>query len=213
MGRNGFTLLELMLVMMLMVIVLGLSAPVVDSMLNPNLVVVSVDTVRSMWMEGRGRAMEEGRPYKFSIEDNGGKFKLEPDDPDDPTQETGFLREGELPTPCVFVESAEVLKGVSPPQSTGEWKTVAVFLPDGTTREDVSLTFGRPGVRAATLKLRSLTGAISQDANVRELTPWRCTFRARSASKGGFEPLLALRAPSGGAGSRSSRWSWRWSSS
>src|SRR5215212_171525 len=119
--------------MFLMALALGLFAPVVDSMLHPNQVAASIDTVRAQWMEARGRAMEEGRPYRFSVQENSGNFKIEPDDTDDPNSEAGMVREGDLPQPCIFVEDAEGLQGMSGnPVSSGTWRVVAVFLPEGT---------------------------------------------------------------------------------
>lgn len=171
MPRSAFTLLELVLVMFLMAVALAFAVPALDSLWNPNQVVAAVDNVRSVWMDGRNRAMEEGRPYRFSVETNGGHYRLEPDDANDNSQEDGTKIEGQLPTPCVFVESADALRGGSAPQSLGEYKAVAVFLPDGTARDDATLYFGRPGLPAATLKLRALTGQISQDSSGKEKLP------------------------------------------
>src|SRR4051794_28691946 len=103
--------MEMMLVVALMVILAGFIAPVADSLMHPNQVAASVDTVRAMWMDARGRAMEEGRPYRFAVQENSGKFCTEPDDPDDSTGQTGLKREGDLPQPCVFVESGEAIMG------------------------------------------------------------------------------------------------------
>src|SRR5262245_45628032 len=145
MGRQGFTLLEMILVLMLMTIILGLSMPMVDSMMHPNQVAASVDAVRAQWAEGRSRAMEDGRPYKFSVEEPTGNFRLESDDLDDPTAEQGLQREWFIPQPCRFVESLDSLKGAAEAITpSGNWRTVAVFLPDGTARQDAVLNFGRP---------------------------------------------------------------------
>jgi len=170
--RRGFTLMELVLVMALMVIAASLIAPVVDSMMNPNQVAASVDAVRSIWMEARGRAMEEGRPYRFSVQENSGKFKIEPDDQDEPGAEAGASKEGDLPSPCAFVESGEAIMGNAGGGGGGEWKSIAIFLPDGTARDDAKVHFGRQGLPTATLKLRALTGTISQDSGAdKEGTP------------------------------------------
>jgi len=163
--------MELMLVMFLMTVAVSLAMPAIDSLWNPNQVVASIDTVRSSWVNGRSRAMEEGRPYRFSVEMNAGKYRLEPDDANDNSQEDGTLIEGDLPQPCVFVESPDTLRGGSAPQPLGDFKAIAIFLPDGTARDDATLYFGRPGLPAAMLKLRALTGTISQDASGKEKTP------------------------------------------
>ena len=172
MARHGFTLLELVIVMVIMTVALAIAIPAVDTLMNPNQVVASIDAVRSQWVEARSRAMEEGRAYRFSVQDNSGKFRIEPDDPDNGDgSEPALTREGDLPEPCLFVTSADALKGASGPgTSDGNWRSVAVFLPDGTVRDDASLIFGRPSEPAVTLRLRALTGSISQDAPGKEAT-------------------------------------------
>jgi len=159
----------MILVLLIIVAVASIAAPVVDSMLHPNQVLASVDAVRSQWNTTRNRAMEEGRVYRFLIEENGPRYKIEPEDSDEPGSEAGLMTEGELPEPCVFVDTADaLLNATSPPAASGTFKTVVVFLPDGTARDDAELTFGRHGLMPATLKLRALTGAISQVGRKKE---------------------------------------------
>jgi prepilin-type N-terminal cleavage/methylation domain-containing protein len=166
--RAGFTLFELMIVMCLIVIALAITVPLVDSIMNPNQVSAAIDAVRSQWADARGRAMEEGRPYRFSVQDGSSHFRVEPDDADAVGADAGIVREGDIPDPCVFVQSAGDLAGADPNSTSsqtspsGSWRAVAVFLPDGTVRDDATLYFGRPGVPAATLTLRALTGSVSQ---------------------------------------------------
>ena len=166
--RFGFTLFELMIVMCLIVIALAIAVPTIDSIMNPNQVSAAIDAVRSQWADARGRSMEEGRPYRFSVQDGSSHFRIEPDDADAVGVAAGTVIEGDLPDPCVFVQSAGDLaagdpNGTSSQSSpSGSWRAVAVFLPDGTARDDATLNFGRPGVPAATLTLRALTGSVTQ---------------------------------------------------
>jgi len=168
MRREGFTLLELMLVMALIAVAAGIAVPVVDSMMHPNQVKASIDAVRANWEQARSRAMEEGRPYRFSVQENGGAFRIEPDD-GDINNEKGFTIDGELPETCLFVDGGSGMIDASvKATSGGAYKTVAVFLPDGTARDDADLSFGRPGMARVTLRLRALTGHVSQP---KEKTP------------------------------------------
>ena len=59
--RSGFTLMEMILVMLLITVAAGISIPVVDSMLHPNQVAACNDAVRGHLELARNRAMEEGR--------------------------------------------------------------------------------------------------------------------------------------------------------
>jgi prepilin-type N-terminal cleavage/methylation domain-containing protein len=165
---SGFTLFELMIVICLIVIAVGIVAPVADSLINPNQVSVAVDTVRAQWADLRGRAMEEGRPYRFSVQDSTSHFRCEPDDADAVGAAAGIVREGDLPDPCIFGQSdGDIASGdpagtSSQTSPSGSWRAVAVFLPDGTVRADASVIFGRPDLPTVTLSLRALTGSISQ---------------------------------------------------
>ena len=41
-----------------------------------------IDSVRAAWAMARARAVEEGRPYRFSVEPNGSRFRVAPDQAD-----------------------------------------------------------------------------------------------------------------------------------
>src|SRR5207302_656192 len=104
MARTGYTLLELVLVMALILIAASLTVPVIDSMMADTRVKAARDLVRARWADIRCQAMKEGRPYMFSVKDSTGKFKIEPEDsnaPSDSGQEPLIL-EGELPEGVVF---------------------------------------------------------------------------------------------------------------
>jgi hypothetical protein len=167
-GASGYTLFELVIVMCLIVIALGIVAPLADSLINPNQVSAAVDAVRGQWADVRGRAMEEGRPYRFSVQDGTSHFRVEPDDADAAGASGGLVREGDIPDPCIFGQSDGDIAGGDPngtssqTSPSGSWRAVAVFLPDGTARADAALIFGRPGLPSVTLNLRALTGTISQ---------------------------------------------------
>src|ERR1700704_5905928 len=78
--RSGFTLFEMMLVMMVLLVAAAITIPAIDAMMSDGRVKADRDMVRARWADIRGRAMKEGRPYKFSIIDQTGKFKIEPED-------------------------------------------------------------------------------------------------------------------------------------
>jgi prepilin-type N-terminal cleavage/methylation domain-containing protein len=162
MKRAGYTLMELVLVMSLLVIAAMLSIPVVESMLRPGRVAAAKDQVRSICADLRGKAMLEGRPYRFSVMDGTGKYRIEPDDL---PEEKGFEQEEELPELVYFASDAAALQNSDMGAAAGGsgWRTIAVFQPDGTALDDASIIFGLQGQAATTLHLRALTGAITRD--------------------------------------------------
>jgi Tfp pilus assembly protein FimT len=163
MARCGYTLFELVLVMTLVVVAASLTFPLAESLLTPNRIGAASDTIRAQWAEMRGRAMSEGRAYRFLVIDNSGKFKIEPED-NDPNSDTsqGWTCEGELPENVIFVKDESTLLGAaSLPVPASDYELVAVYLPDGTARDNVLLSFGVAGIRPLTLQIRSLTGAVS----------------------------------------------------
>ena len=165
---SGFTLFELMIVMCLIVIAVGIVAPYADSLINPNQVTAAVDAVRGQLADIHGRAMEEGRPYRFSVQDGTSHFRVEPDDANAAGADAGIVREGDIPDPCIFGQSdGEIASGdpngtSSQSSPSGSWRAVVVFLPVGTARADATVIFGRPGLPPVTLTVRALTGSITQ---------------------------------------------------
>src|SRR5262245_46560038 len=131
MRRRGFTLMELMLVVAIIVAVGALVTPFMDAFFEPHTVQAALDQIRAEWTETRTPAMSEGIPYRFSVKPNTGEFRIEPDDPSDrPADEKG-CEPRKLPSGIVF--------GSGDPSATtgpaGEFTPVAVFLADGTARD------------------------------------------------------------------------------
>jgi prepilin-type N-terminal cleavage/methylation domain-containing protein len=80
--RRGYTLFEVILVMAIMVIVASLASTVMfESMYGTVRVTAAADMVRARWSDARHQAVEHGRPYRFAVIPNSGKFKIEPYDP------------------------------------------------------------------------------------------------------------------------------------
>jgi prepilin-type N-terminal cleavage/methylation domain-containing protein len=156
MRRRGLTLFELILVIALILIVTSIIVPSVDALMEPYTVQAAVDKIRTQWTETRTRAMEDGIAYRFSIQEGTGNYRVESDDPafDVPA------KEGALPQDCVFTAPGTTQVSAAAP---GQWQSIAVFLPDGTAREDASLSFGVAGMAPTTLRLRALTGSITTD--------------------------------------------------
>jgi prepilin-type N-terminal cleavage/methylation domain-containing protein len=180
-ARRAFTLFEVVLVLALVLLLVSIAYPSLDGMYSSYRVTAAVDMVRGAWAEAQSRAMNEGRAYRFSVRLNQGSFRVAPDSAEfwgdssdalptgDDTNDPPLVLEDSLPKRVSF--TTNILpgqsgqdQGMAPSSSagadTGSWMPLVTFLPDGTTREDVEITFQSRGARAQTLKLRALTGTV-----------------------------------------------------
>jgi len=178
--RRGTTLLEVVLVVAIIVIISGVGVVSLGSMYAPYKLNGAIDSVRSAWADARARAIEEGRPYRFAVEPSGSSFRVAPDQPeywegndgpsDDPSGK-GLILEQSLPSGVRFTVNGDgsAPSGDEPapdvvtekPVTNTNWETTIIFLPDGTAREDVRVTFHVRGARTTSIQLRGLTGNVS----------------------------------------------------
>jgi len=181
--RRGFTLLEVVLVCTLVVLLAVISFPSMQAMYNDLRLNSATDQVRAAWTQARVQAIDEGRAYRFAVIPGKGNYRLAPDTGEywagnggpgpaentDPNAEPPLVLEDALPrgvrfalpdsnAPLDFDAGEET---ALPPGSVdvGQYLTLATFLPDGTAREDVSISFSTKGGRPLLLKLRGITGA------------------------------------------------------
>jgi hypothetical protein len=160
----------MLLVMALIVIALSLAVPSFEALLAGGRDVAARDLVRARWAEMRAKAMEEGRAYRFAVTENTGRFRVAPDDDAywsgkgaDEFEDRPLILEGELPEGVLFTTSDTAFAGIQDAPAPGpDWGvTIAVYLADGTARDDAKVYFGKAGQRVLGLRLRGLTGAVS----------------------------------------------------
>lgn len=178
--RSAYTLFEVVLVCFVLTVITALALPSLKGMYGYYKLNGAVDSVRSAWAQARSRAIDEGRPYRFSVEPNGGHYRVAPDRSDywsgggaKPATDShgkALVLEEALPAgvlfnigdghggaPALMPDDAKDEKT----KASGDWSTGVIFLPDGTAREDVKVTFQVRGVRPTTLQLRGMTGNVS----------------------------------------------------
>jgi prepilin-type N-terminal cleavage/methylation domain-containing protein len=175
--RRAFTLFEVVLVLAILVVLAALSYPSLESMYGGYRVQAAADALRSSWAEARTHAMEEGRAYRFSVVMGKGNYRLAPDTADfwsgNPAPAAGAVNQplidnGALPKGIRFRRADSprgegdgdtVLPsdGIDPSQ----WSSLAVFLPDGTAKDDVAVVLEMSGARPLVVRLRALTGGVS----------------------------------------------------
>ncbi len=166
--RRAYTLFEMILTAAVIAVTASLAVPSLDNMYPAYKMNAAVDAVRAAWAMGRAHAIEEGRPYRFAVAPGGEHYRLAADD--DPAD--GGMPSGDDPGngPRAFVLSDHLPKGVTFARSQEDGQqssnsdglsTVAVFLPDGTARDDAEIRFQIEGATAKSVKLRGMTGSVT----------------------------------------------------
>jgi hypothetical protein len=163
---------ELVLVTGIVVVAAGLAIPLIGPMLSSSNLQAASDEVKARWTEMRSRAVSDGRPYRFAIMENTGKYKIAPegsefwgdgDDSSSDSEARPWVVEGKLPGEVHFLSSEATPTGgqsTSGHGGSGGWTRTVTFLPNGTAREDVHVSFGQAGSTAMHLELRGATGTI-----------------------------------------------------
>jgi prepilin-type N-terminal cleavage/methylation domain-containing protein len=159
--RNGYTLFELMVVLAIIGIIAAIVVPNFGTWFGSAKVTAAADMVRARWADGKSRAQEEGRPYKFAVQVGTGKLRLAPDSPEfwggsGGGDEKSLVIEDELPKDVVFASG----QGGGSSSGGGEWSHAVTFNPDGSASDDYNICFNSQGSRPVELRLRGATGSV-----------------------------------------------------
>lgn len=188
--RAGFTLLELLLVVAVLVAATALLYPSLQSSYGSYKVTAGADAVKAGWTNARAMAIENSRPFRFSVVLNKGNYRIAPDDPafwtggnvpDHGTPGNPTVIEKALPRGIKFTQGSST-QGSRDDDDTvldsgslgsAQWTTLVVFLPDGTARpgalpegavrgdqDMVDVELQSSGARGKVVRLRCLTGNI-----------------------------------------------------
>ncbi len=160
--RSGFTVLEVLLVLAILIVIMAVAYPTLDGMYGDARVQAAADDVRGAWAEARVRAIDTGIPYRFAVKPNQEKYRVAPDSSEfwggsDDSDADGRIDDGQtitgsLPKNIVFTLDTDA------PDSGGGWRTVATFLPDGTSKDDARVVLRADGCQPLVVSVRSLTG-------------------------------------------------------
>src|SRR5438094_6737810 len=80
--RRGVTIFEMVVVLAILIVAAAVATPTLRSLSGGTPLNAAADTVKARWAEARSRAVAEGRPYRFAIMENTGKFRVAPDSPE-----------------------------------------------------------------------------------------------------------------------------------
>lgn len=162
--RRGYTLLEILVVVAVIAIIAALAAPSIEGMYGHVRMTASIDQVKGQWAEARAHAIDNGTPYRFAVMMGQNRFRVAPD-LSEFWNGGGDSSGGQLEEGTAYIHEEELQKGVlftnASGGSSGDWQTVAVFMPNGECKEDAELTLGGQGYRSHLLKIRGLTGVVS----------------------------------------------------
>ncbi|HEY2786134.1 MAG TPA: prepilin-type N-terminal cleavage/methylation domain-containing protein [Fimbriiglobus sp.] len=162
--RSGFTLLEIIIVLAILIILGMMLLPTLAGIRGKSGVRAGADTVRSQMFEARSRAMGDGVPYRLSLSDDGMTLQVAPDDPNAVSDGTHMTTsEEKMPTGIVASVSAQDGTGSAATVDPSGLIRVATFMPDGTCRENlVEVVVSETGSSVApiTIRIRGVTGAI-----------------------------------------------------
>jgi prepilin-type N-terminal cleavage/methylation domain-containing protein len=184
--RRGFTLLEVLLTLGLLVLIASLAWPVISHAFPSQRLRAAADQVRAAWVQARVRAMRTDSVQIFRYASDGREFRVETrplseaavDSSGAPMGETsgtseGFNPEGvngELPETVSFVRSETELDTraatvdqtpASASKSGNGWAAETIlFYPDGTTSTARLLLKNDRGLQME-LSIRGLTGIVS----------------------------------------------------
>ena len=185
---GGFTLVEVLLTLCLLVIITSLAWPVLDKPMATLRLQKAADAIHAEWYEARVEAMDSGRTYMFRYTVGGNQFRAECYTPtetaDDPVSDdyydgssgglgyTGAPRkpvDGTLPKGVTFLAGqteadtrAAMIQPAADSSYVGEvdWSEPILFYADGTTSTAV-LQLGNEHNRCIELSLRGLTGTVN----------------------------------------------------
>lgn len=163
-ARRGYTLFELIVVMTILVILAAVVLPSIGAFRGDSRQRAAADAIRGELAVARSRAMEEGRPYRIAVSQDGARLRRGPDGADFAQQTASDTAGGSSPAvdyPLDQVTASLIADGDAPaPEAADGWVTIATVQPDGTCREDTALIAVKDGDQTPLyVRVRGLTAA------------------------------------------------------
>lgn len=165
--RSGYTLLEILCVIAVLVILGAVILPTLSGMFRDTRVKAAADLVRGHAADARTRAIEDGRSYQLFASPDGRRIRIGPDDSEQPEQSSSgqpapvLVRESDLPDAVTLMP---IMTGdeTQTSGSTNGWNKLVTFLPDGTCRESMAqFDLQEDGVIPLRVTIRGLTGMVN----------------------------------------------------
>jgi len=139
-ARRGFTILEILVVLALLLILGAVVIPSISGVYGNTRQKVAADVVRARLADARALAMETGVSYRIAISADNTKIRVAPEGQEfaSAAAGTGAMAKAIEST----LEKATAEREIDPdePPSGADadgWHTIVTFLPDGTCKEDM----------------------------------------------------------------------------
>ena len=164
-ARAGYTLLELLCVIAVLVILGAVILPSLNGLSRDTRVTAAADLARGYCSEARARAIDDGRTYQVFASPDGRRLRLAPDESEQAEQPTEgqavrpLIQETALPDAVTLVP---MVTGDDQPAAAGGWLKLVTYKPDGTCRETTAqFELRETGVVGRTVSIRGMTGAVT----------------------------------------------------
>ena len=165
--RRGFTILEILVVMAIILLLGAILLPTVGAFWGNNRTKASANMLQARLADARSYAIAQGRPYQVLASPDGTQVKVAPDASEPPEQigsETpsyDFSAESTFPIPVTISPIYTGADSTASSDASG-WIRLVTFLADGTCRED-SMEVHLIEEKSTTIvvRVRGLTGDVS----------------------------------------------------
>jgi prepilin-type N-terminal cleavage/methylation domain-containing protein len=166
----GFTLIEVMIVMAILLILGAMVVPTLMSTERDLPIKSAGDTMRARLNDARSLAIEHGQTIRFSLSPDGKKVRFAVDADQNSASDSDLTSEYSMPR-SVTARIINDESGEATLDSAG-WTRVATFQPDGTCRETVvEVELNQPNCYALIVRLRGLTGNVQVIKRARGVSP------------------------------------------
>jgi prepilin-type N-terminal cleavage/methylation domain-containing protein len=162
--RNGYTLLEMVAVLAVLVILGAIIAPSLAGFFGNTKQKAAADIFRTRLAEARAKAMERGTPYRVAVHSDQTRIRVGPDTEnfgtgtaEDPPSYGSVVTEDTLDEATIELQLEE---GDERPSDGSEWSTVATLRPDGSSKEarSCTVTIKQSTFAPIVIQVRGLTG-------------------------------------------------------
>lgn len=163
--RRAYTILELCVVLALLVILGAAIIPSVAGIAGNVRQRAAADLVRARLADARAKAMEDGRPYRVAVTDDGTRVRVAPDGldyaaapPDNPPSYQSKVTEDSIDRASAHILTES--EDTAPERDGRGFTTVATFNPDGTCREaNVTVEVREKTFPPIRIQIRGVTGS------------------------------------------------------
>jgi prepilin-type N-terminal cleavage/methylation domain-containing protein len=175
--RDGYTLIEMMVVLAILIILGSVLVPTINGAYGNSRQKASADMLQTRMREARAKAMETGVWYRLAISGDNKKMRLAPDCQDFDSLTTQVIEESFEKGVTAEVSSSDATQSVNSlmyqstgtPESsssqsgpTSSWTTIATFGPEGICREGLVTVLVKEGkFNPITIQVRGIVGTSS----------------------------------------------------